>query len=137
MTTHIDPVPQNPPPATPSQQVTAWLERFGEALDSRSSGAVVRLFEHGGFWRDLISFTWNITTLEGRPAIADMLAAQLSGVNPSGWTLEGEASEQGGVVDGWFTFETEAARGRGHLRLKGGLCWTLLKIGRASCRERV
>ena len=126
MTTHIDPVPQNPPPATPSQQVTAWLDRFGEALDSRSSGAVVRLFEHGGFWRDLISFTWNITTLEGRPAIADMLAAQLGGVNPSGWTLEGEASEADGVVDGWFTFETEAARGRGHLRLKGGLCWTLL-----------
>ena len=31
------------------------------------------MFAVDSFWRDLVSFTWNIKTIEGRDAIADML----------------------------------------------------------------
>ncbi len=55
-----------------------------------------------------------------------MLKATLAETQPRGWQLEGEATEADGVTDAWFTFETAVARGRGHIRLKDGLCWTLL-----------
>jgi putative flavoprotein involved in K+ transport len=55
-----------------------------------------------------------------------MLKATLPQVKPSKWRIEGEATEDGGVVEAWFTFETAVARGRGHIRLKEGKCWTLL-----------
>jgi putative flavoprotein involved in K+ transport len=40
--------------------------------------------------------------------------------------IEGEAAEAGGIVEGWFTFETRVGRGRGHVRLQDGKAWTLL-----------
>src|SRR3954447_15115132 len=55
-----------------------------------------------------------------------MLAATLSDVRPGDWQILGEATEEDGVTAGWFTFETAVARGKGHLRLKAGRCWTLL-----------
>lgn len=64
--------------------------------------------------------------MEGRPKIRAMLEATLEQVQPSNWAIEGEVSEAGGVVDARITFETGVARGRGQLRLKDGLCWTLL-----------
>ena len=64
------------------------------------------MFADGVYWRDLVSFTWNIRTMEGRDEIADMLRAQLEHVKPSGFAVVGEANEADGVTDGWFDFET-------------------------------
>src|SRR3954453_10757636 len=113
-------------PGPPTQQVSAWLSRFGAALDRKDWAAAVDLFGNECYWRDLISFTWNIKTLEGKDEIQAMLAATLSDVRPGAWRILGEATEEYGVTAGWFTFETAVARGKGHLRLKAGKCWTLL-----------
>ncbi|MGS0753675.1 NAD(P)-binding domain-containing protein [Roseateles sp. GG27B] len=109
-----------------SQQARRWLHDFEAALGRGDIDASVALFEPDGYWRDLVAFTWNIRTQEGAAAIRSMLEARLADVQPGSFALEGEASEADGVVDGWFTFETAVARGRGHLRLRGGLAWTLL-----------
>jgi putative flavoprotein involved in K+ transport len=116
------------PTATPpaSQQARRWLHDFEAALGRSDIAASVALFEADGYWRDLVAFTWNIRTQEGAAAIRSMLEARLADVQPGSFALEGEASEADGVVDAWFTFETAVARGRGHLRLRGGLAWTLL-----------
>lgn len=111
-------------PAT--QRAAAWLADFGAALQRRDVPAAQALFEPDGFWRDLVAFTWNIRTQEGAEAIGAMLQARLADVQPSGFAIEGEATEADGVIDAWFTFETAVARGRGHLRLRGGMAWTLL-----------
>ena len=111
---------------TPTERASTWLTAFGSALARGDSGAAAGMFVEDCYWRDLVSFTWNIKTMEGRTAIADMLDATLARVQPSNWALEGEASEAGGVIDGWFTFETAIARGKGHIRMKGDQCWTLL-----------
>jgi putative flavoprotein involved in K+ transport len=111
---------------TPTQAAASWLEEFGAALKSNDPDAVAALFQEDCYWRDLVSFTWNIKTMEGRQQVRDMLAARLSDTAPSNWRLEGEPTEADGVVDAWLTFETGVARGRGHLRLKDGLAWTLL-----------
>jgi putative flavoprotein involved in K+ transport len=112
--------------ASPTRQAGAWLARFEAALASGQPDAVAELFDSDCYWRDLVSFTWNIRTEEGRDAIREMLAARLADVKPSGFRLDGEATEAGGVTEAWFHFETALARGRGLLRLKGDLAWTLL-----------
>ncbi len=112
------------------ERVLAWLERFEAALTKRDAGAAAALFGGDGFWRDLVAFTWNIATLEGRDAIRAMLDAQLGAVRPRHWELDEAATEAGGLTEAWISFETEHARGRGHLRLKGDEAWTLLTAAR-------
>jgi putative flavoprotein involved in K+ transport len=111
---------------TPSMQAAGWLERFDAALKQQDIDAALALFQDDCYWRDLVTFTWNIKTLEGKDDIRAMLQATLAKTAPSNWKLEEQASEADGVVEAWLTFETEVARGRGHLRLKNGKAWTLL-----------
>ena len=110
----------------PTQIASAWLADFTSVLERNDVEAAVALFAPDCYWRDLVAFTWNISTQEGPEAIRAMLNARLADTRPAAFTIEGEATEAGGVVDAWFTFETAVARGRGHLRLQGGKAWTLL-----------
>ena len=55
-----------------------------------------------------------------------MLGATLEQTGPSKFSIAGEVSEKDGIVEGWFTFETELARGKGYARLRDDRCWTLL-----------
>lgn len=112
--------------AAESAAVSAWLSKFEAALSKSDTKAAAALFADECYWRDLVSFTWNIMTLEGRAAIEEMLKETLAKVKPSNWKIEGEAKAADGVVEGWFTFETAVSRGRGIVRLKEGKCWTLL-----------
>jgi putative flavoprotein involved in K+ transport len=114
--------------SSPNDQTTEFLDRFGAALEKGDVDAAVALFQADSYWRDLVSFTWNIRTMEGKDQVRDMLKAQLSGVKPRNWKIaEGEvATEDGGVTTAWITFETEVARGYGLIRLRDGLIWTLL-----------
>ena len=111
---------------TPSQRAQRWLDAFGAALASGNPDNVLPLFDADCYWRDLVSFTWNIRTQEGHGAVRDMLAARQADAGASNFQLEGEATEADGVTEAWFTFETRVSRGRGHLRLKGDKAWTLL-----------
>ncbi len=126
MTTQMPTPSADLPLQTPSQEVTHWLDAFGAALERQNVTAATELFGSEGYWRDLVTFTWNLKTLESREQIAAMLRAQLGSVRPTDWLLEGEATVSDGVTEAWFTFETVAARGRGHLRLRGGQAWTLM-----------
>ena len=53
-------------PGSPTRQISEWLSRFGAALDRKDRAAAAELFADECYWRDLISFTWNIKTLEGK-----------------------------------------------------------------------
>lgn len=112
--------------ATPTRQVSQWLSDFSKALERKDIAAALDMFVDDCYWRDLVSFTWNIKTLEGKKQIGAMLKATLAKVKPSNFKLEGEASEAGGVSEGWITFETGVSRGKGHIRMQNGKCWTLL-----------
>ncbi|MEP1585911.1 MAG: NAD(P)/FAD-dependent oxidoreductase [Tateyamaria sp.] len=111
-----------------SDQTQTFLDAFGEALSKGDIAAACDMFEDDCYWRDLVSFTWNIKTAEGKDQIADMLSHQLAATKPSGWKIaEGEVpTEDGGITTAWIEFETEVARGYGLLRLKGDKIWTLL-----------
>lgn len=120
------PVASHGPADTATADASAWLARLEAALAAADLDAVTALFDDECYWRDLVSFTWNISTQEGRDAIRAMLQARLADTAPSQFRLEGEASQADGVTEAWFTFETRVARGRGHLRLRQGRAWTLL-----------
>ncbi len=111
---------------TASERVTDWLSRLDAALSAGDAAGAAVLFDDDCYWRDLVLLTWNIKTMEGRPAITDMLKATLPTAKPSNWKIEGEATEADGVTEAWFTVETATARGKGHVRLKGEKAWTLL-----------
>ncbi len=115
---------------TPTATARHWLARFEQALATRDIDGAVALFADTCFWRDLVSFTWNICTQESPAQVRAMLQARLDDVAPSNWQLEGEATAADGITEAWFTFETRLSRGRGLVRLQdvGGQprAWTLL-----------
>ena len=104
------------------------LTDLGNALAAGDIDAAVSQFAETCYWRDLVSFTWNIRTMEGREQIRDMLSCQLASVKPSGWSLAPgeEATEEDGVITAWFNFETCVSRGCGLMRLQNGKIWTFL-----------
>src|SRR5207302_3514062 len=112
--------------SAPTQTFSRWLAELGPALETGDIDAAISLFSVDSFWRDLVTFTWNITTVEGQAGIADLLRTTLQQTQPRGFAIEGEATEADGLVEGWFTFETATARGRGQARLKDAKGWTLL-----------
>ena len=111
---------------SPQQRVDAWLADFESALKARDVGKAAGMFATGSFWRDLVSFTWNIKTVEGPEGVADMLNATLDQADPSGFHTSEEPTEADGVTEAWIEFETATGRARGHLRLKDEGAWTLL-----------
>jgi putative flavoprotein involved in K+ transport len=111
---------------TPQQRVDAWLADFEAAVAVRDIDRVTQKFATDSYWRDLVAFTWNINTVEGRDGVADMLAARLAGTDPSGFRTREAPTEDGVVTSAFIEFETAVGRGVGHLRLKGDEAWTLL-----------
>lgn len=111
---------------SPTEKINSWLAALDKALTAGDVSKAALLFGDDSYWRDLVTFTWNMKTLEGRAQISAMLQSVLAQVQPTNWALDGEATETDGICEGWITFETSVARGRGQVRLIGDKCWTLL-----------
>ncbi|MGN6771268.1 MAG: flavin-containing monooxygenase [Rhizobiaceae bacterium] len=111
--------------AAPSKIANDWLIGFSNALNESPRAAVADFFLEDSYWRDLLAFTWNIRTMEGQTAIADMLEATLASASPSGWRIFAEPTTDGDTIEAWFTFETAVARCEGIMRLCNGRCWTM------------
>lgn len=114
--------------STVANRAQAVLDELGAALDAGEIDRAAALFVTDCYWRDLVSLTWNLRTMEGPDEVARMLRAQLAHIQPSGWRLD-EAEipgEKDGVITAWFRFETRAGRGYGLVRLRDGRIWTLL-----------
>jgi putative flavoprotein involved in K+ transport len=107
-------------------EIDQWLTRFDEALTRGDAAGAAELFAPESYWRDLVAFTWNIKTVEGRDGVRDMLEHTLAGTKPRGWRVIGEPAHADGVSDAWLAFETEMGRCSGHVRLIDGQAWTLL-----------
>ncbi|GHH32726.1 flavin-containing monooxygenase [Lentzea cavernae] len=111
---------------TAQARVDDWLAGFEAALRARDADAAAGMFATDSYWRDLVAFTWNIKTVEGREGVADLLSACLDGTGPEHFRTTEAPTEADGVVEAWLEFETAAGRCRGHLRLNDEGAWTLL-----------
>ena len=111
---------------TPQERVDLWLASFESALAERDVDRAAGMFAVDSFWRDLVAFTWNLKTVEGRDAVAAMLHARLDDTDPVNFRTTETPDEADGVTSAWIEFETATGRGKGHLRLKGDEAWTFL-----------
>jgi len=109
----------------PDAQATAFLEAFSQSLERGDIEGVLDLFAPDCYWRDLVAFTWNVKTMEGKPAIGAMLEASLAQTGAHGFSLERVQHRQVDT-EAWFSFKTRLGRGQGIVRLEDGKARTLL-----------
>ncbi|KRC48980.1 MULTISPECIES: flavin-containing monooxygenase [unclassified Nocardioides] len=120
---------ERPLTADTTDPATAWFAAFEDALAARDVDRAAGLFAATSFWRDLIAFSWNLTTVENPDGVADLLHATLDRVDPSCFRLTEPAATADGVTTAWFEFETAVGRGRGLVRIvdeDGPKAWTFL-----------
>jgi len=110
-----------------TQQIESVLDILNRSLANNAADAIANCFLEDGYWRDLLAFTWNIKTLEGPAQISDMLQAQLQHINAYSFAItpNESATEEMGMATAWLTFETDEARGYGHIRLAGDKVFSL------------
>src|SRR6185437_16427587 len=73
--------------AAAPEAAQAWLGRFQTALQGNDAAAAAALFLPEGLWRDLLAFTWTITTFSGRDAITAMLRERLARTQPRDFNI--------------------------------------------------
>jgi putative flavoprotein involved in K+ transport len=114
--------------ATASTLIQNVLSELDQALANHDLDETLKLFADECYWRDLLSFTWNIKTFESKDEIRHMLDERLVEVSPTAWAVneEGLAKHTDNITEGFIRFDTAVGRGYGYIRLKDGLIWTLL-----------
>lgn len=105
--------------------VMHWLVRFEQALCERNGTGLRGLFLEESHWRDLLSFTWNITPLDGAGVIAGRLGKEQLQARARNFSLIENGApprrvQRVGieVIEAIFQFETDVGRCRGVVRLK-------------------
>lgn len=113
---------------TTAQSINKVLGALNKALKKNDAKAVAKCFEAESYWRDLVSFTWNIKTLEGAAEIEAMVATQQSQISGGNFkiTKNETPSVEGAFQQAWIDFETALGRGHGLIRIRNGKIWTLL-----------
>lgn len=113
-----------------TSRTESWLAGFEDALTARDVERAAGMFAATSFWRDLVAFSWNLTTVENPAGVRDLLEQTLKATAPHGFAIEEPPTEADGVTTAWITFETAVGRGRGLVRLveeEGDTrAWTLL-----------
>jgi cation diffusion facilitator CzcD-associated flavoprotein CzcO len=101
-----------------------WLVDFDTALASRDPARIGALFHQDCHWRDILAFTWHLTSAEGRDAVATRLAAEQGRTGahdfhlPPGRRPPRRARRFGiDSIEAIFEFATTDGRGAGLLRL--------------------
>lgn len=106
-----------------------WLSRLETATSQPD--ALSELLEPDSYWRDLLSFTWNITTAEGRDEIVEMIRSTAPASQLSNVELDGDPVDEGdGVTRVHFTFDSGDFHSVGIARLRNGRAWTILTSAR-------
>ena len=65
-----------------TMRVNAWLADFEDALSAADAEGLASIFHADSYWRDVLAFTWLITTVRG----AENLAAALTSRAAAGTT---------------------------------------------------
>jgi cation diffusion facilitator CzcD-associated flavoprotein CzcO len=110
------------PSAEQCRIATDWLAAFNEALKREQYERVAAMMHADGYWRDLLTFSWDFRTMHGLAEVRAWLSDTFAADPAHDFRLEGEPSvaamgkhEQ--TLEFFFTFETKLALGRGHVRL--------------------
>ena len=108
----------------PKTAATAWLDAFNAALSQNNTTAAAALFLPDGHWRDLVSFTWHIQTMNGIFDIAATLGWTQPTIQATNFRVAPDrvaprlVTRAGtSTIEALFAFDTAAGHGSGVLRL--------------------
>ena len=108
-----------------SERCLAWLKAFSKFLENKSVAKLEELFHDRCFWRDLLSFTWNIKTSEGLKQVKSTFASTKSSIVFKSLKILDVSNEESEKISSWFSFETNYGKCRGQLILVKGRCEVL------------
>ena len=101
-----------------------WLAAFETALVSRDGTRIGALFQKDCHWRDILAFTWHLTSVEGADNVATRLAAEQEHTAAHGFHLPAGRRQPRRVkrlgidsVEAIFEFRTTFGCGAGIIRL--------------------
>ena len=101
-----------------------WLAGFESALTARDPARISALFHADSHWRDILAFTWHISSAQGRDAIAARLTAEQDRTGAHGFHLPAGRKPPRNVkrlgtdsVEAIFEFKTTIGQGAGIIRL--------------------
>jgi cation diffusion facilitator CzcD-associated flavoprotein CzcO len=101
-----------------------WLADFESALDSQDTETIGALFHQNCHWRDILAFTWDLSSAEGRENVATALAAAQASTMarrfhlPPGRKPPRQVRRVGrDCIEAIFEFTTAIGRGAGIIRL--------------------
>ena len=108
----------------PRQATEAWLASFEAALRTGDASQIGALFHEDCYWRDVLAFTWHLSSAQGRGPIGTALAAAQERTDarhfhvPQGRRAPRRVTRVGiDSIEAIFEFETATGRGAGLLRL--------------------
>ena len=114
----------NCPSAAAGQEIAiTWLKALTLALAKSETAAISNLFLKEGYWRDHLALTWDLRTFAGPARVAGGLKEASKQRRMTGFQVQDAGSKlfahktRGKTIETFFTFETDSARCRGHLRL--------------------
>ena len=106
------------------QHAARWLSHFEQALASRDAARIGSLFHQDSHWHDVLAFTWHLTPVEGREAVAARFAAEQERTRARGFHLPPGRKPPRKMrrvgrecIEAIFEFETVDGRGAGIIRL--------------------
>jgi putative flavoprotein involved in K+ transport len=110
---------------TLSGAAESWLSAFGTALSTADAGALASLMHPDSHWRDLLAFTWHISTVSGPDDISTALANSADDLEPQSFSIDYDAAPprmvmRGGrqdVLETIFRFTTKTGHCSGVLRM--------------------
>ncbi len=106
------------------REAETWLQGFEAALHSRDADRIAPLFQSDCHWRDVLAFTWHLSSVRGRDAVGAALAAGQGRTDASGFHLPRHRRAPRRVtrlgvdsIEALFEFQTVDGRGAGVVRL--------------------
>lgn len=112
-------------PVAPSTIVVEWLARFASALEAADADAVADMFLPHGWFKDVLTFTWDMRALRGPGQISSYLHDNMHGISISSVKLDTDPyftphvipGSEDSMIESAFRFETPIADGRGYVQL--------------------
>jgi len=99
-----------------------WLADFSDALMARDTERASNMMHADGYWRDLLTYSWDFKTRHGAAAVRCWLAGagdrvQLRGCHVESEPFVGAVGEHKPTLEFFFRFDTAIAQCRGFVRL--------------------
>ena len=106
--------------ASPLEQANEWFSAFAASIRNGDIDSLMLLFHEHGFWKDILTLTWDLRTIRGHSSIRGLLDDHLAATGLSAFHLLDDAIRGPTIIRPLpdlvfirFCFEFETKHGKG------------------------